>query len=127
MYNPKFTTQSDFVDSFLNRVILDAKFNKEEIANDAKIYEACVNLNMFNLNFSECGDKRDKVESFIDNNQLQGFKQQLVENCSNEVLESHSLAYQEHRNQFTSPYGKIINQLALKDSLSNLSQCINKI
>jgi hypothetical protein len=127
MYNQKFTVTCDFVDSFLNRVILQQKYNNEEIVNDAKIFEACVNLNPFNINFSECGLKRDKVAAFIESNDLNSFKQQVAETCTAELLEAHSLAYLQHRNNFSNIFSNVMNQVALRDSLDSLNQCISKI
>lgn len=126
MYNQKFTVQSDFVDSFLNRIVLQQKYQNDEIVNDAKIYESCVNLNAFNLNFSECGLKRDKVNAFIESNDINSFKQQVAENCTSELLEAHSLVYLQHRNNFSNIFANVINQIALRDSLDSLVQCINK-
>ncbi len=127
MFNQKFNIQCDFVDSFLNRIILEHKHRNEDITNDAKVFEACVNLNTFNLNFSECGVKRDRVNTFFEDNGLNGFKQQVTESCSNELLEAHSLVYLQHRNNFNNLLSKVINQIAIRESLQNLSECINKI
>ena len=127
MFNQKFTIQSDFVDSFLNRVILQHRNKNQGIVNDAKIFEACVNLNTFNMNFSECGVKRDNVNSFIEDNGLSGFKQQVAESCMAELMEAHSLVYLQHRNNFNSVYSKVINQITLRQSLNDLTECINKI
>ena len=127
MLNPKFTIESDFVNSFINRILLQKKFKKDPIVRDAMILEGCVNLNTINLNISECGNKRDNVDSFFEANQLESVKQQIVESCSNELLEAHSMMYQNHRSNFPSLYSKIINEIALKESLSNLTQCMDKI
>ena len=128
MFNQKFTLQSDFVDSFLNRVILQSRYgNSHNIVNDASVFEGCVNLNTFNLNFSECGNKRDSVNSFIEANELGAFKQQVSEACNSEILEAFSLVHLQHRQPNVSVFNGLLNQVALKESLNNLSQCIAKI
>jgi hypothetical protein len=127
MINPKFTVQSDFVDAFLNRIVLQSKFPEDPIANDAYIFEGCVNLSKMNLNLSECGNKRDHVASFMEANGLAGFKQQVAESCGGEVMEAHSLQFLRHKNSFHNVFSGFLNEVALNDALNTLSQCVNKI
>ena len=127
MFNPKFTLQSDFVDSYVNRILLETKSKDSQIHKDALVFEACVNLNRFCLNFSECGEKRDKVEKYLEENNLQNEKESLIANCGNELLESHSLIHLQHRDNFSNMYSKLINNVAIKDSMNSLFTCISKI
>lgn len=127
MLNPKFTVQSDFVDSFLNRVVLQTKFPGHPIVQAASIFEGCVNLNKLNLNISECGNKRDEVNAFFESNDLAGFKAQVAENCTAQLLEAHTLTHLQHRDAQENALSNFMNKIYLKESLSNLQDCVSKL
>jgi hypothetical protein len=128
--NEKFSLDSDFVDSFLNYQLIKQYYKTKDnksIIEDARIFNNCVNMNPFNTVVSNCSDRRDRVNEFIDTHiaAFEGYKTYAKENCSNELFAAFGLNHSLNRNaNINSSYTTMLNEMNLKEKEESLSKCL---
>lgn len=128
--NGKFPLDSDFVDSYLNYQIINKFYKTKEhksILDDAKIYNNCVNMNPYNAVLSNCSDRRDNVNAFIDSNLagFEAFKLFAKESCLNELNSAFGVNHSLNRNaNINSAYTIMLNEMKLKEKEESLSKCL---
>ncbi len=124
----KFTLESDFIQSYINSFIIKNLFpEKTDKIKDASLYHSCVNMLPSSYNLSDCSSMRDRVESFLAENQekVSSYRTALS-NCGSEIL----LAYSLNREFFNSQSSKFSerNFISYKSEQAekSLAECVNR-
>jgi hypothetical protein len=119
MSEGKFTIESDFVDSFLNYIIL----NKSKVSDDAHVFAQCVNLNKAASTIADCSGKRDRIANYLENNEkAQKTREEVLSNCSSQLLKAH-IPYYLLNQQNVSVTDRLFLKDAFNEGVSQLKKC----
>lgn len=127
----KYPINSDFVESYLNYFIIQKYYDKNSrgVAVDALIYRNCVNLNHLNINISMCGERREKVEKFIESKKedFNKVRDVTVEKCHSELRDAFygSRIFSDDIDNVSYSEKQYV-WMKLKEKEDNLEKCINK-
>jgi hypothetical protein len=120
----KFTTESDFVDSYLNNFIIASQNVKDQLKQNARIFASCVNLNKTINAVADCAAKRDEVNSFLDSNhEAKNLKEKTLGSCTDRLLKAHQLFYSINHEKSAANY--VLLQSSLKQAEAGLTECLN--
>jgi hypothetical protein len=123
----KFPFDSDFIDSFLNYVILKRYHpNERSLIKDAEIYNSCVNMGRSINIIANCSDRRDRVNDFIEKNpSIASYKEIATSKCADELSETHMLNHSTIRQSDDVPsYNSVLTSMKYNEKLANLEKCI---
>jgi hypothetical protein len=95
----KFSFDSDYVDSFLDSVLL-SKF-PYSISKHGEIYAKCVNMYSPALKIADCEKAKSIVEEFNKNEEYIEKKNKVKENCQDELYKAHSNFYTWVNNKYS--------------------------
>jgi hypothetical protein len=124
--NIKFPIESDFVDSYLNDFIIRSYFSDNTDAQtDSDIFKRCVHMNPLVLKISNCADRRDNVNSFIEANlaKFNEVRTSIIENCTRELSEAYSVDKILSKNN-EATFNSFLSSAKLKEKESSLNICL---
>lgn len=93
----KFSIDSDYVDSYLDSVLLSRL--PYSISKQGDIYARCVNLQSVALKIGDCENAKSNVDEFNKLDEYVELKNRVKENCQQELFKAHSTFYNYINNQ----------------------------
>lgn len=107
----KFPIESDFIDSFLNYFIISNKNKDFNVSKQSLIFAKCVNLNNQTLRIGDCSRARELTYQFLESNDLNAPKEQILSECSKQVSLAHSNFFVSLNGQYTNFSSQVNNDL----------------
>ena len=95
MSDNKFSVESDFVDSYLNSLLISSLPSTDyNLRAKANIFSNCVNLVNLTLKTQNCSEARDSLAEIIESEDFKSSKEKVLGECSESLLLSHRLYYE---------------------------------
>ena len=124
----KYPSNSDYVDNYLNYVLL--RISGSKVSQDAFAFKNCVYMNPMSLTLTNCADRRERINEFMSDKKslFESLKSTVVTDCGNELIEAFLLdkSLNNGRDVYMIDARKnLLEKLNAKES--SLIKCISKI
>ena len=127
----KFPIESDLGKYFTYELYLRSMANSEEKDNqlhNAEQFQQCLNLNRVSLRSLNCGERKKKLDSFIESNSdnFSEFKEKISQDCHPQISNYLSSRFvHESSSLENSLYQRLNSEVMLENNLADVLKCLN--